>query len=72
VSLSSCSVLDGKLKQFAATLKNDDAEDSEDEGDEMDTGAEERKMLRVERSRVAAEKQPTGRIIGIIKRNWRA
>ena len=55
-----------------ATLKNDDveesAEDDEDEGDEV--RARESKVIQSEKR--GLDKQPTGRIVGIIKRNWRA
>ena len=55
-----------------ATLKNDDveesAEDDEDEGDEV--RARESKVVQSEKR--GLDKQPTGRIVGIIKRNWRA
>ncbi|RDX49603.1 RNB-domain-containing protein [Lentinus brumalis] len=55
-----------------ATLRNDDAEDSEDEGDDDETLAE-RKVLEAEAAKQAASsKQPTGRVVGIIKRNWRS
>jgi len=57
----------------SAALKNDDAEDSEDEGeDEM--LVQEKKALHEERAAVptSSSKQPTGRVVGIIKRNWRA
>ncbi|KII94407.1 hypothetical protein PLICRDRAFT_100657 [Plicaturopsis crispa FD-325 SS-3] len=55
-----------------ATLKNDDAEES-DEEEESEALAEETKLLRSEMAKAsAAEKQPTGRVVGIIKRNWRA
>ena len=55
-----------------ATLKNDDADDSGDEGDGEDDELliKERKLLQSEKR--TSEKQPTGRIVGIIKRNWRA
>ena len=55
-------------------LKNDDAEDSEDEEHEDDVEAEaERRHLHAESAKkLAAEKQPTGRIVGMIKRNWRS
>ncbi|PPQ74156.1 hypothetical protein CVT24_012874 [Panaeolus cyanescens] len=55
-----------------STLKNDDVEDSGDEGEDEDhqLTAAESKLSRSE-SR-SSEKQPTGRIVGIIKRNWRA
>ena len=57
----------------SAALKNDDAEDSEDEGeDEM--RVQEKKALQEERTAVptSSSKQPTGRVVGIVKRNWRA
>ncbi|KAI0060894.1 RNB-domain-containing protein [Artomyces pyxidatus] len=55
------------------TLKNDDVEDSDEEGDNNEAIVEERKALKTEEAaRRAAEKQPTGRVVGIIKRNWRA
>ncbi|KAG6836902.1 hypothetical protein H0H93_001489 [Arthromyces matolae] len=54
-----------------STLKNDDAEDSGDEADkeEDEFSRRERQVEDVKRS---SEKQPTGRIVGVIKRNWRA
>jgi exosome complex exonuclease DIS3/RRP44 len=56
-----------------ATLKNDDAADSDGEGEDNDAIATESKALRTETAtRLANERQPTGRIVGIIKRNWRA
>jgi exosome complex exonuclease DIS3/RRP44 len=51
-----------------ATLKDDDAEDSEDDMDEV--AVRESKVLQ-EKSR-SHDKQPTGRVVGVIKRNWRA
>ncbi|KAF9478006.1 RNB-domain-containing protein [Pholiota conissans] len=55
-----------------STLKNDDAEDSEDEGEgeAHEVLVKESKLLESEKR--SSEKQPTGRIVGIIKRNWRA
>ncbi|GJE98679.1 RNB-domain-containing protein [Phanerochaete sordida] len=54
------------------TLKNDDADESEEEGDDLEA-IREAKALRSERAKqAAAERQPTGRIVGIIKRNWRS
>ncbi|KAI0076851.1 RNB-domain-containing protein [Panus rudis PR-1116 ss-1] len=54
------------------TLKNDDASDSEEEGDD-DEAIAEQKLLEAEAAkRRAAERQPTGRVVGIIKRNWRS
>ena len=63
-------VINGPIE---ATLKNDDAEESGEENDENDILTRESKVLRSGQSKAApAERQPTGRIIGIIKRNWRA
>ncbi|KZP33106.1 RNB-domain-containing protein [Athelia psychrophila] len=56
-----------------ATLKDDDAEASEDEGSDDDITAREAKALRSENAaKRILERQPTGRIVGVIKRNWRA
>jgi exosome complex exonuclease DIS3/RRP44 len=58
------------LTRLKATLKNDDAEESDEEGERVIV---DEKALRTEPpSRPITEKQPTGRIVGIIKRNWRA
>ncbi|KAI4518003.1 RNB-domain-containing protein [Schizophyllum commune Loenen D] len=54
-------------------LKDDDAEDDDDEeGDEENAEviARETRILKSEQR--SAEKQPTGRVVGIIKRNWRS
>jgi exosome complex exonuclease DIS3/RRP44 len=52
-----------------ATLKNDDADESDEEGERVLVNE---KVLNPEvPSRPISEKQPTGRIVGIIKRNWR-
>ena len=61
------------MTPIIATLKNDDADESEEETDDLEAAAE-RKALRPEQSARAAhsERQPTGRIVGIIKRNWRS
>jgi exosome complex exonuclease DIS3/RRP44 len=60
---------------ITATQKNDDAEDSEEEEEEADDVLDkESKLIRAEaeRSKQASnEKQPTGRVVGVIKRNWR-
>ncbi|KAH9927369.1 RNB-domain-containing protein [Amylocystis lapponica] len=54
------------------TLKNDDAEESEEENAD-DEALAERKVLQADlATRRASAKQPTGRIVGIIKRNWRS
>ncbi|OCH84360.1 RNB-domain-containing protein [Obba rivulosa] len=54
------------------TLKNDDADDSEEELED-DKDITERKVLQSEASiRPPSAKQPTGRIVGIVKRNWRS
>ncbi|KAE9408711.1 RNB-domain-containing protein [Gymnopus androsaceus JB14] len=58
-----------------ATLKNDDAEDSGEEGDENgeDVFAKESRALSGSSGQKSlSERQPTGRIVGVIKRNWRA
>ena len=58
------------LTKLKVTLKNDDAEESDEEGERV---VVDEKALRTEpSSRPTTEKQPTGRIAGIIKRNWRA
>jgi exosome complex exonuclease DIS3/RRP44 len=58
------------LTNQKATLKNDDAEESDEEGERLIV---DEKAPRTEvSSRSITEKQPTGRIIGVIKRNWRA
>ncbi|OSD00737.1 RNB-domain-containing protein [Trametes coccinea BRFM310] len=55
-----------------ATLKNDDADDSEEEGED-DEALAERKVLQTELAKQSASsKQPTGRVVGIVKRNWRS
>ncbi|KAG6853480.1 hypothetical protein C0991_004096 [Blastosporella zonata] len=54
-----------------STLKNDDAEDSGDEGDDEEDQFT-RREKQVEDVKRTSEKQPTGRIVGVIKRNWRA
>ncbi|KAJ7785712.1 hypothetical protein B0H16DRAFT_2528 [Mycena metata] len=54
-----------------ATLKNDDADsDEDDENDEV--LRQEAKAVRASEAMAQQkEKQPTGRVVGIIKRNWR-
>ncbi|KAF9043793.1 RNB-domain-containing protein [Hymenopellis radicata] len=53
-----------------STLKNDDAEDSGSEGeDEEEVVAKESKAST---SSLSSAKQPTGHVVGVIKRNWRA
>ena len=60
-------------RALSATLKNDDADESEDEQDDLEAAVE-RKVLQSEQPKRAAhpERQPTGRVVGIIKRNWRS
>jgi exosome complex exonuclease DIS3/RRP44 len=64
-------------------LKNDDAEDGDEDGDSGDDDeallllAKEAKLAgkngrQVNMAAAAVERQPTGRVVGIIKRNWRA
>ncbi|KAI0683293.1 RNB-domain-containing protein [Cytidiella melzeri] len=56
-----------------ATLKNDDADDTdENASDDEETRAEQRALRADAARRVAKERQPTGRIVGIIKRNWKS
>ena len=61
-----------------AALKNDDAEDSDLDDEDHDAAAAlEAELIRrgkIDESgrRAPAEKQPTGRVVGVIKRNWRA
>ncbi|KAI0341128.1 RNB-domain-containing protein [Trametopsis cervina] len=56
-----------------STLKNDDADDTDEEGSDDEETRAEQKALRADAARrVAKERQPTGRIVGIIKRNWRS
>lgn len=57
----------------SAALKNDDAEDSEEEAED-EVLVQEKKVVQEERGAVpsTSSKQPTGRVVGIVKRNWRA
>jgi len=55
-----------------ATLKNDDAEDSADDDDDEGDEVRARESKVVQSEKRGLDKQPTGRIVGIIKRNWRA
>ncbi|KAF8962184.1 mitotic control protein dis3 [Flammula alnicola] len=55
-----------------STLKNDDAEDSADEGEREGDEVLVKESKFLESEKRTSEKQPTGRIVGIIKRNWRA
>ncbi|TFK29229.1 mitotic control protein dis3 [Coprinopsis marcescibilis] len=54
-----------------STLKNDDVEGSgdEDEGEPDIVGEKESKALASEKR--STKRQPTGRVVGVIKRNWR-
>ncbi len=59
-------------------LRDDDAESSDDDGDERDARrreavleARERENARGTAKANPVEKQPTGKVVGIIKRNWR-
>jgi exosome complex exonuclease DIS3/RRP44 len=62
-----------------STLKDDDAESSGDERDEDeandDVSSREKRLFAQEqeaKQRKAKERQPTGKVVGVIKRNWRA
>lgn len=50
-------------------LKNDDAGGSDSE---QEDSADEGENSRIAKAPVASQKQPTGRVVGVIKRNWRA
>ena len=58
------------LTRLKATLKNDDAEESDEEGERVIV--DEKALPTEPSSRPITKKQPTGRIVGVIKRNWRA
>lgn len=58
-------------------LKNDDADD--EEGDAEEGQQSEARMTEIEKKTAAStakqnpvEKRPTGKVVGIVKRNWRA
>lgn len=53
------------------TLRDDDAEDPEDKESDMDEVAIRESKVHQEDSR-SRDKQPTGRVVGVIKRNWRS
>jgi exosome complex exonuclease DIS3/RRP44 len=59
---------------FVATLKNDDAEDDDEEEGDVEEDFNEKRALQKEvtRAKQSGERQPTGRVVGVIKRNWRA
>ena len=59
-------------KHNLATLKNDDAEDSGEEGEEENDEVLVKESRHIQSEKRTSEKQPTARIVGIIKRNWRA
>ncbi|KZT23243.1 hypothetical protein NEOLEDRAFT_1180290 [Neolentinus lepideus HHB14362 ss-1] len=53
--------------------RNDHAEDSEEEGEGEEVLKQENKVIQSEETKhTASQKQPTGHIVSIIKRNWRA
>ncbi|KAJ6627006.1 hypothetical protein B0H10DRAFT_2173887 [Mycena sp. CBHHK59/15] len=55
-----------------ATLKNDDAADSDDDEENDDVLRQEAKAVRASEAMAEQkEKQPTGRVVGVVKRNWR-
>lgn len=59
----------------AEALKDDDVEDDEGAGvddKEKQKSAEERMDVEDETKRKPKDVQPTGRVVGVIKRNWRA
>lgn len=64
------------LLTAVATLRNDDPDSSEEEDNDAVALVEEQERCTLEKeatqTKSSSEKQPTGRIVGIIKRNWRA
>lgn len=59
----------------AVALKDDDAEDDEGAGvadREARKAEQERKDVEDESKRKPKAVQPTGKVIGVVKRNWRA
>lgn len=65
------------LLPFLAALKNDDADDSDEEreaGDDTEAKLiqREKRDAKATAKANALERQPTGRVVGPIKRNWRA
>lgn len=54
------------------TLKNDDADDTEEESEDDQILAERRVLQAEFTRRQASSRQPTGRVVGVIKRNWRS
>ncbi|THH07194.1 hypothetical protein EW145_g3547 [Phellinidium pouzarii] len=60
----------------ASTQRNDDPDESEEEDNDDTAFTEKREQSTLERESAHAkplpEKQPTGRIVGVIKRTWRA
>lgn len=62
-----------KVAVCVATLKNDDADDTDEDGSDDEEARAEQRALRADAARrIAQQKQPTGRIVGIIKRNWKS
>jgi exosome complex exonuclease DIS3/RRP44 len=55
---------------MTVTNKNDDAESDEEEDNDLAVASAPRKDAPT--AKADKEKQPTGRVVGIIKRNWRA
>lgn len=51
-------------------MKNDDAEDSGEEENDDEVHAKESRAVATEKR--SSERQPTGCVVGVIKRNWRA
>ena len=64
------------LTSAAVALKNDDADDEEAEAEEARQAEAKLAAKEAENARGLAAKpkvkQPTGRVVGVIKRNWRA
>lgn len=68
-------VEDGHELIHSEALKDDDVEDDEGAGvddKEKQKLAEEKMDVEDETKRKPKDVQPTGRVVGVIKRNWRA
>jgi len=69
-----CPLLNSIL--LIAALRDDDADDSDVEDNEIPGESTEHRLVNkfnvAEQPRAQKEKHPTGRIVGMIKRNWRA
>jgi hypothetical protein len=69
-----CSLVNSIM--YTAALRDDDADDSDVEDDTNPGESTEHqlvnKLKEMEQPRMQKERHPTGRIVGMVKRNWRA